>query len=161
MPWLSFFIFLLTTLHILGHEQLTSPEETNELLEEIKDYAIILGEGEKEVHSFIDPKCSMSQRYLQYLFKREKQMFGRYKIYLYLYELKRKNSKNIIRNIFDSEYPNILLKAFMVSKLSGLEYLEEELDDPDIDSQIEAIEEVAREIGVYKRPYIITNGRGK
>ncbi|EJF07723.1 hypothetical protein ThvES_00001990 [Thiovulum sp. ES] len=161
MPWLSFFIFLLTTLQILGHEQLTSPEETNELLQEIKEYAIVLGDGEKEVHSFIDPKCSMSQRYLQYLFKREKQMFGRYKIYLYLYELKRKNSKNIIRNIFDSEYPNILLKAFMVSKLSGLEYLEEELDDPDIDSQIEAIEEVAREIGVYKRPYIITNGRGK
>jgi hypothetical protein len=154
-------MFLFSTFQLLAREQATSPKETIELLENIKDYAIVLGEGKKEIHSFIDPKCSMSQRYLQYLYKRKGKMFKRYKIYLYLYELKRKKSRNIIRNIFDSEYPNILLKAFMVSHLSGLEYLEEDIYDSDIESQVEAIEEVAREIGVYKRPYIITNGQGK
>jgi len=142
-------------------KQLTSKKETVQLLNSIKDYAIVLGDGKKEIHSFIDPKCSVSQRYMKHLFKKKKKLFKRYKIYLYLYELKRKKSANIIQNIFDSDFPEILLKAIMVDKNIPLNELDEDLDDEDIDMQIDKIEKVAKKIGVYKRPYIITNGRGK
>jgi hypothetical protein len=154
------FLLIFTTFQLFGRGQNTSPVETIELLEEIKEHAIVIGNGTKEVHSFIDPKCSMSQRYLAYLYKRGKKMFKRYTIYLYLYELKRKKSGKIIRNIFDSEYPATLLKAFMVSKIPELD-LDEEIDDNEIEYRIDEIRDVAERIGVYKRPYIIVNGRGK
>ena len=48
-------------------KQLLSSEQTNTLLEIIKEDAIVLGSGEKEVHVFIDPLCKMSQRYLSLL----------------------------------------------------------------------------------------------
>jgi len=142
-------------------KQLTTPKETLLLLEELKDDAIVFGNGKKEIHSFIDPKCSVSQRYLKHLIRKKKKLFKRYKIYLYLYELKRKKSANIIQNIFDSDFPDILLKAIMVDKNIKLSEFDEDLDDEDINSKMERINQVAKKIGVYKRPYIITNGRGK
>ena len=153
-------VLILTMFLEASPKQLLSSKATKQLLETIKDDAIILGSGKKEVHSFIDPKCSVSQRYLKHLIRKKRKLFKRYKIYIYLYELKRKHSANIIQNIFDSDYPAILLKAIMVDKIPLSEF-DEDLDDEDINSRMVRIEKVAKKIGVFKRPYIITNGRGK
>lgn len=156
-----FYILIPLTL-ASGTKQLTSPSETEALLEEIKDTAIVLGHGAKEVHSFIDPRCSMSQRYLSHIFKNRDKMFKRYTIYLYLYELKRKHTANVIRAIFESEYPDILIKSLMVDKTTPFDELDEDdLFDDETEERVEVIEDTANKIGVYKRPYIITNGRGK
>ncbi len=155
------YIVTLTTL-LFSATQLTSPEKTVELLEEIKDDAIIFGSGSKEIHSFIDPKCSMSKRYLQHLFKNSSRLFKRYKIYIYLYELKRKKTGNIIRNVLDSDYPDTLLKAVMVDKTTPMNELDiDDIWDDELEERLERIESTAKMIGVYKRPYIITNGKGK
>jgi hypothetical protein len=159
--FVAILIILTTSSLEAKQKQKTSPRETLKLLNEIKEDAIVFGKGRKEIHSFIDPKCSMSQRYLQFIFKKKRKLFKRYTIYLYLYELKRKNSGNMIRNIFDSDYPETLLKSIMVNNYIPFEEIEEELDDDDIEERVFRIEEVAEQIGVYKRPYIITNGRGK
>jgi len=140
-------------------KQLTSPKETIKLLETIKSEAIVFGNGKREIHSFIDPLCSMSRKYLKFLFKNQKRMFKKYRIHLYLYELKRKNSKNIIRNIYDSEeYAGLMLKEIMLNNAKIDSY---EINDDFIEDKIEKIEEVAKKIGVFKRPFIIANGRGR
>jgi hypothetical protein len=140
-------------------KQLTSPKETLKLLETIKSEAIVFGEGKREIHSFVDPLCSMSRRYMKFLFKNKKRMFKKYKVYLYLYELKRKNSKNIIKNIYDSEeYAGLMLKEIMLNNAKIDLY---EIDDDFIEDKITKIEKVAKKIGVFKRPFIIANGRGR
>jgi arsenate reductase-like glutaredoxin family protein len=158
----KYFLHIFFAISLFGANQLTSPKETLSLLEDIKEDAIVLGDGNKEIHSFIDPKCSMSQLYLKYLYENRDKIFSRYKVYLYLYELKRKDSAKIIRHIFDSEYPETLLKSIMVNHSTPLSELEEDdVDDDDIEEKVARIEEIAQKIGVFKRPYIITNGKGK
>jgi hypothetical protein len=138
--------------------QLTSPEETLVLLEEIKGEAIVIGSGPKEVHSFIDPYCSMSALYIQHLLKNQERMRDKYTVYLYLYELKRKNSVAMIENIYDAEDKLALIKQVMVEKQT---MQVERIGDVDIDEKIAHIAKVAQKIGVFKRPYIITNGKGQ
>jgi hypothetical protein len=139
-------------------KQLTSPEETLKLLEPLKAYAVIIGTGKEEIHTFIDPLCSMSRRYLKFVFKNKRKMFDRYTIYLYLYELKRKNSTQYIKTILDSELAPIMLKSIMVN---NEEIILEEVDDEEIDMALSQIDQTAKKIGVYKRPYIIVGGKAK
>jgi|GEM_PF-3923474 len=139
-------------------KQKSSPLETLELLEAVEEFAIVLGSGNKKIYSFVDPSCIVSRRYIKHLFNKEKKLFKRYSIHLFLYELKRLKSGTLIRNIFDNEFPDLLLKSIMVYR----EPFEiEDIDDEDIEERVKAIESVAEKIGVYKRPYIIINGRGK
>ena len=137
-------------------KQLLSPEETLKVIETIKGTAIVLGEGNKEIHTFIDPYCSMSQRYLNFIFKKKDVMFKKYKIYLYLYELPRKNSSEMIKTILSSEYQDIMLKQVMIEN----EKIDFE-DDGDAEEIMEEISEAAEKIGVYKRPYILINGKAR
>jgi len=139
-------------------KQLLSPQKTLEVLEGIKQYAIVFGEGKKEIHTFIDPYCSVSKRYLKFVFQKQNVMFKKYKMYFYLYELPRKKSLLMIQNIIDSEYPNTMLKSSMVNED---ELILEEIDEEDVDTIIEQISIAAEKIGVFKRPYIIINGKVK
>ncbi len=141
-------------------QQITSPTETLTLLETIKKDAIVIGNGTKEFHSFIDPLCSLSQKYVEYLYQGGEKFFSRYKIYLYLYELKRKNSANIIKNILESQFPETTLKALMVDGTVQSTELNSEVDEFEIEERVSRISTIAEKIGVYKRPFIITNGKG-
>ncbi len=153
-------LVLLFVVALLSDEkkQLTSPEETLALLEGIKGEAIVIGSGPKEVHSFIDPYCSMSQLYIQQLFKNRSQMAAKYTVYIYLYELKRKNSAAMIENIYDAKDKVYMITQVMVEK-QAMEV--ERLEDSDINEKIEKISKVAQKIGVFKRPFIITNGKAQ
>ena len=139
-------------------KQLVSPQVATELLESIKSNAIVLGNGEIEIHSFIDPLCKMSQRYLARLYKRNKDIFSKYTIYLYLHEIKSKKSKKHILTIMDAASSERMLGSIMLKK-----------DIPKLDYRysgknlrtFDAIANVAEKIGVTKRPYIMIGGKVK
>jgi len=151
-------LFCLFIVSAQEKQQLTSPAETLVLLEEIKPEAIVIGKGPKEIHSFIDPYCSMSQMYMKHLFKNKKRMESKYTVYLYFYELKRKKSGLMIENIYDAEDQLFMIKQVMVE---NQKIDVEEVGDLDIDEKIAKIAARAEKIGVYKRPFIITNGKAK
>ncbi len=137
-------------------KQLLSPEATLKLLEPLKPYAIVIGSGPKEVHSFIDPYCSLSQEYLGFLYARHGAMLQKYTIYLYLYELPRKHSAKIIETLLDSDMQETMLRAVMLQHETMIE-----TGDGNSSEAVEMIAQAAEKIGVNKRPYIIINGKVK
>ncbi len=136
--------------------QLLSPPDTLEVLKELKPHAIVFGEGESEIHTFIDPYCEMSQRYLAFVFEQQERMFPKYKFYFYLYELNGKNSSHIITSILSSEFKDVALKSVMLNH----EDIPFE-DNGEAQRTVHAIAQTAIKIGVFKRPYIIINGKVK
>ncbi len=136
--------------------QLLSPADTLVTLETIQESAITFGSGKNVIHTFIDPYCELSQRYLAFIFKKQERMFSNYTFHFFLYELQGKNSSQIITTILSSEYKKTLLKTVMLDH--------EDVpfnDDGDAQDQIELISEAAEKIGVFKRPYILINGKVK
>lgn len=149
----------MTSLMALPKEkQLVSSEVAINLLENIKDYAIVLGYGEQEVHTFIDPLCLMSQRYLKLLYKRKKKIFAQYTIYLYLHEIKSKKSKKHILNIINAKSSENMLRAIMLHEES---YILKDRIDQKNKNIFNDIARVANKIGVNKRPFIMINGKAK
>ncbi|CAA6809335.1 MAG: Unknown protein [uncultured Sulfurovum sp.] len=152
-------LFCMTSLFATPQaKQLLSPEDTLKLIETIKDDAIILGNGVQEIHIFIDPLCKMSQRYLKLLYKRNNEIFSEYTIYLYLNELKAKKSKKHILNIIHSESKERILCDIMLGTTNTVL---EKIRDKETENIFQEISKVAKKIGVYKRPYIIINGKAK
>ena len=139
-------------------KQLVSPEVAIELLETIKRDAIVLGNGEIEVHTFIDPLCKMSQRYLSLIHKRNHEVFSHYTIYLYMHELKSKKSKNHILTIMDAKSSERMIDTIMIEK-----DMSQVLSRHSVESRrtFDEIANVAKKIGVYKRPYVMINGSVK
>jgi len=136
-------------------KQLLSPQDTLVELSHLKRYAIVLGTGPKEVHTFIDPYCSFSQKYLEYLYEHDSAMLKKYTVYLYLYELKRKNSAEAINAILMSKYRESLLKQVMLNHDEDVSAQ----GDNESEKAIDMIKESAEKIGVFKRPYIMINGK--
>lgn len=137
-----------------AREQLLSSTETMQVIDKIKQYAIVLGEGDKEIHTFIDPYSVMSQRYLRLIFSQKKVMLKKYRIYLYLLSLPSQKSEEVIKTILSSADEIAALKAVMLKK-RGVKVS----DHADVYSAIREISDAAKRIGVYKRPYIIINGK--
>ncbi len=135
-------------------KQLLSPQETIDLLETIKPYGIVFGNGQREVHIFIDPYCPVSQHYLSSIFTHQERQFRQNTYYFYLYALKHGESKVMIETILSSEHKKEMLKAVMVEQ----ELIMEE-ENTTVEKAINAIAKAAQQIGIYKRPYIIINGK--
>jgi hypothetical protein len=154
-------IYLILLTYLIGspkEKQLVSPEVAIELLETIKKDAIVLGNGDIEIHTFIDPLCKMSQRYLALLYKRHYEIFSKYTIYLYLHEIKSKKSKNHILSIMDATSSQRMLTSIMLNKdMTQLKYRYSGENLRTFDN----IARVAKKIGVYKRPYTMINGKVK
>jgi len=150
---------LLLTSHIYAIElqqpqQLLSPNETLVFLDKIKPYAIVFGTGKREVHVFIDPYCPVSQHYLSVVFENRKRKFRKNTYHFYLYEIKRRNSKEMIQTILSAESRKEMLKTVMVD--NDIVFINEESD---VDEEIKKIEKTAQQIGVYKRPYVLIDGK--
>ena len=139
--------------------QTPPPEVVEGVLGGIADTAIVMGHGPKAIHSFIDPKCEMSRRYMAFVTK-SPAMMERYTYYFYLLELKRLDSAGYIGYIFESPDPEKVLSAIMLSDLKPDE-AQEYLPGEQTEARMERIIEAAKAIGVYKRPYIIYNGKAK
>ena len=83
-------------------------------------------------------------------------MFSKYTFHFFLYELPGKNSSEIIKTILSSEYKNTTLKAIMI------DHEDIELDDDgEAGDIVHDIADAAKKIGVFKRPYILINGKVK
>ena len=149
---------LLVTTHLYAIEpqksqQLLSPHETLLLLEKIKPHAIVFGKGEQEVHIFIDPYCPYAQKHLSLLLEKSEQRFKENTYYFYLYKLKQKDSKEAIQTILSAEDKREILIDIMVNDDF---FIDENLD---VETKIRAIADVAKKIGVNKRPYILVDGK--
>ena len=156
---ITIYIISLTFLWAQPKErQLVSPEVATELLKTIKKDAIVLGNGDIEIHTFIDPLCKMSQRYLALIYKRNYAIFSKYTIYLYLHEIKSKKSKKHILTIMDATSSERMLTSIMLKK--DISQLEPRYSGKNLRT-FNKIANVAEEIGVNKRPYTMINGRVK
>jgi hypothetical protein len=135
------------------------PEAVKRVLASISHTAIVYGNGPKQIHSFIDPKCEMSRRYMRFVMKK-KSMLERYTYYFYLLELERLDSEGYIGYILDAQEPEKLLVSIMLDDYRP-EHAQEYLPGDKSETVIQDIKEAAEQIGVYKRPYIIYNGKAK
>ncbi len=138
--------------------QLVSPEVAIKLLETIKEDAIVVGNGDIEIHTFIDPLCKMSQRYLALIYKRNYEIFSKYTIYLYMHEIKSKKSKRQILSIMDATSPERMLTSIMLKK--DISQLEPRYNGKHLRTFYK-IANVAEKIGVNKRPYTMIKGKVK
>ena len=130
--------------------------ESLPLLDTIKDAAIHLGLGERQVYLFVDPLCPHSQDFIDLISSNEKLLLrNRYNIYLYT--LKRLHSEKIVTAIYMSEDPLHSLLDVMIHKQKIVEVKASE----EVLSKIEAIENVAKKLDVYKRPYLILTKKPK
>lgn len=154
--FLLFALFLTPHLHAIEPQepqQLLSSAETLVVIEKIKPYGISFGNGKREVHVFIDPYCSVSKYYLSTIFEKRERNFKKSTYYFYLYELKSKDSREIIEVILSADDKEETLKAVM---LDNDIFFDKERDVKD---EVNAIAEAAQKIGVYKRPYVLINGK--
>lgn len=139
-------------------KQLVEPKVAITLLQTIKDDAIVLGNGEIEVHTFIDPLCVMSQRYLALLYKKNNKVLSKYTIYLHFHQIKSKKSKKHILNILSAESREKVMDTIMLKKDS---FTLKNIRNRKNEELFEKVSDVAKKIGVNKRPYIMINGRVK
>jgi len=154
--FLLFALFLTPHLHAIEPQepqQLLSSAETLVVIEKIKPYGISFGNGKREVHVFTDPFCSVSKYYLSTIFEKRERNFKKSTYYFYLYELKSKDSKEIIEIILSAEDKEETLKAVMLDNDIFFD------KESDVTDAINAIAETAQKIGVNKRPYVLINGK--
>ena len=135
--------------------QLLSPVKTLELLQQHQEDAIVVGSGTIPIYAFIDPECSASQDFMQHIYGIIERNPERNRFYLFLYHLDGKDSDEYIATIQGSDTPELLLKTHMVKHIR----IETELADSETEDAVERVATMAREIGVYKRPYIISDGK--
>ena len=148
----SLFLFQLYALEP-EHKQLLSAEETMILLKPIKKHAIVFGTGEQEVHVFIDPYCPFARKYLSLLLDKREEKFKENTYYFYLYKLKQKDSKEAIQTILSAENKREILIDIMIDDDF---FIDENIN---VETKIRAIADVAKKIGVNKRPYILLDGK--
>ena len=150
-----FFITVVMLTHLIaddGKMHVKLPlSQSLPLLKTIETEALHLGSGPVKVHVFIDPLCPHSRNFVEMVAESEK-MRARYSYNFYLYTLPRLHSEGMVATIFAAENPLQLLLKVMVERE---EVETNEHTSAVVHQKIEAIEAVAKQLDVYKRPYMI------
>ena len=150
-----FFITVVMLTHLIaddGKMHVKLPlSQSLPLLKTIETEALHLGSGPVKVHVFIDPLCPHSRNFVEMVAESEK-MRARYSYNFYLYTLPRLHSEVMVATIFAAENPLQLLLKVMVERE---EVETNEHTSAVVYQKIEAIEAVAKQLDVYKRPYMI------
>jgi len=119
------------------------------LLKSIHDDAIILGSGKKLLYVFLDPLCPHSRKFIKMVSKNPK-MLSKYQYCLFLYSIPRMKSSDVVSAVYmSSDIKKTLLQIMVEEKLShhkGNEMTK---------AKVHRIDAVAKEMDVYKRPYIV------
>ncbi|HLD23546.1 MAG TPA: hypothetical protein VJA83_06345 [Sulfuricurvum sp.] len=142
-------LWYLTAIKAEGKE--LSTKKMVAILQPIEHHAIQYGEGDIKVYVFVDPKCPHSRDFISMLFENQK-MRTIYRYYIYFYELKRFNSHPLIGAIYAAPSPLQKMLEVMVGKK---EINSAQAVDVKIEEKIDDINQVAEQIGVSKRPYLI------
>ena len=123
-------------------------EITASLLQTIHNDAIVLGSGEKHVYVFIDPLCPHSRKFMRMVSTNPK-MLSKYQYHLFLYTIPRLKSTEVISAVYVSEDPIEALLSIMVEE--KVQYAK---GNKSTQTKVDKITLVAKEIDVYKRPFI-------
>jgi glutaredoxin len=142
-------LWCFTSAEVAGKE--LSTQKLAMLLQPIEHHAMQYGEGTIKVYVFVDPKCPHSQDFISMLFESPK-MRSIYRYYIFFYELKRFKSHGLIETIYAAPSPLQRMLEVMVGK-NKIDTVREV--DPRIEEKIEEIEQIAAQVGVSKRPYLI------
>lgn len=142
-------LWCFTSIKVEGKE--LSTKKMVALLQPIEHHAIQYGEGDIKVYVFVDPKCPHSRDFISMLFENQK-MRTIYRYYIYFYELKRFKSHTLIGAIYSAPSPLQRMLEVMVGKkeLNPAQDVESKIEE-----KIDDINQVAEQIGVSKRPYLI------
>lgn len=117
----------------------------------IEPLAMEFGTGARKAYVFVDPKCPHSRDFIAMIYENEK-MQNNYHYYIFLYELKRFNSHNLIGSIYASSSP---LQSTLGVMVAGKKMDELKSFSGKVQDRIDSIASVAEAIGVNKRPYLI------
>ncbi len=118
------------------------------LLQSIHDDAIVLGSGKKFLYVFIDPLCKHSRKFITMVSKNPN-MLSKYKYHLFLYSIPRMKSTDVVSAVYISPNPVETLLEIMVE-----DEVVYDKGNEIINAKVNRIDTVAKEIDVYKRPYI-------
>ncbi|MGB6019620.1 MAG: hypothetical protein WBF77_08480 [Sulfurimonadaceae bacterium] len=134
----------------MAHKKLPLSESLP-LLKTIESSALRMGNGPDKVHVFVDPMCPHSRNFVEMISESEK-MRSRYSYYFYLYTLPRLHSETVVAAIYNAKDPTESLLDVMVKhkKVTSTE-----VKNNTVTTKVNAIADVAKQIDVYKRPYII------
>ena len=120
----------------------------------IRGEAIVLGGGKTDVYVFVDPLCPHSRKFMTMVSRSEK-MLAKYKYYIFLYSIPRLKSETAVAAIYASEKPADELLKVMV----GGQTPPSRMAGGQAGRTVADIAAVARELDVYKRPYLIVAGQ--
>ncbi|MDA7817270.1 hypothetical protein N9A28_03675 [Sulfurimonas sp.] len=141
-------------LTILLSLSIFASEQPKEFLEETSKYAIKIGSGDtKTVYMFIDPKCKHSKKILKKIMD-SKSILSHNTYYIFLYELERLESIDLIYYIYQSEEQKVTLLEVMIDEeivdLDEFEVTKKTKND------IGLISKVAKKLDMTQRPYMIS-----
>jgi len=149
MRILILFFFLLATVHALEDRQV--------LMDSISEHAIRIGHGPNTTYTFIDPLCPKSQNFIK-LISTKKELQEETSYYIFLYELPKFDSRELIVYIYQSQDPRQALEEVMVDK----DYYDIEVYETKPKTLIimNAISKVAKQMNVKRRPYLLLFDQG-
>lgn len=122
------------------------------MLEEMEDIAITFGEGKNVMYVFVDPFCRYSRDFITKVTSSPK-MLKSYTYKIFLLKLKKFESMETIRYIYDSVDPYATLVDVMVKK--NKIPADSHIEDKDIEDTIARIKNADKVLDIYKRPYLI------
>lgn len=129
------------------HKQL-SYDLSLTLLQSIKNDAIVYGKGKKIIYAFIDPLCPHSRKFVSMVSKNPK-MQSKYQYHFFLYTLPRLKSTEVVSAVYMSPTPVKTLLDIMID-----DKVQKKKSDEATAAKVNRIDNVAKEMDVYKRPYI-------
>lgn len=125
-----------------------SYDASRQLLEGMKDDAIVLGTGEKNLYVFIDPLCPYSRKFVRMVSTSTK-MLSKYQYHFFLYAVPRLNSREVIAAIYLSKNPIETQLDIMVNNK-----IFHNKNTNKIKDKISRINAAAQKLAITKRPYI-------
>ena len=131
------------------HKKL-SIEEALPILEPIMQFAMHIGEGSSDIYVFVDPLCPHSRNFIDLIANSEK-MQARYSYHIFLLRLEKFDSANSIEQIYSCVDELECLEDVMLSNKS----LHVRSVTRQTKKMIGTIQEVAKTLDAYKRPYLL------
>ena len=148
------FLVLCTLLSAETKHKHLEYSQISSLVKSVDDKAIVLGNGNKDVYVFIDPLCRYSRKFIKTV-STHKVMLHKYRYHLFLYEIPRLHSQQTIYAIYHDKKP---LNALLDVMLENEQPVSSKMEDLENERKIVSdIEKVAKELDVFKRPYIIVS----
>lgn len=150
-----FQIYFFIELFIMGIQNVNAATLTTgemaTLIRPIEDHAMQYGQGKIKAYVFIDPKCPYSRDFISMIHENQK-MVEMYHYYIFFYELKRFNTHKTIGTIYTASSPLNTMFEIMVAgkKIKPITVL-----SPQVEEKIGDIENVAQQLSITKRPYLI------